>query len=82
MDHGFKPRDGARGQNLGHFCKVLSCCDEIFKCLYLDSRSSKKHSFLEHVYVHAILIRVHGHLCFINKVKGVFQVQGPLLLLP
>ena len=26
MDPEFKPRDGARGQNLGHFCKVLLCC--------------------------------------------------------
>ena len=26
MDPEFKPRDGARGQNLVHFCKVLLCC--------------------------------------------------------
>ena len=42
---------------------------KFFKCLYLDSQSSKKHTYLEHVYVHAIFIQVHGHLCFINQ-KG------------
>ena len=58
MDPGFKPRDRARGQNQGHFSKVLLCCVENFKCLYLDSQWLKKHSYLEHVYVHAIFIQV------------------------
>ena len=60
MHPGFKPRDGARGQSLGHFCEVLLCCGKVFKCLYLDNQSSKKHSHLEHVYAHAIFIQVHG----------------------
>ena len=73
MDPEFKLRDGARGQNLGHFCKICSyAANKLFKCLY--SQSSKKHSYLEHVYVHAIFIQVHGHLCFINKLKGFFRV--------
>ena len=58
MDSGFKPRGGAGCQNLGHFCEVLLWCGKVFTCLYLDSQSSKKHSYLEHAYVHAIFIPV------------------------
>ena len=28
----------------------------VFKCLYLDSQSSKQHSYLEHVHIHAFFI--------------------------
>ena len=72
MDPEFKPRDGARGQNLGHFCKAVN-----FLNAYISIVSrQKKHSYLEHVYVHAIFIQVvHGHLCFINKLKGFFRCK-------
>ena len=40
----------------------------------------KKHSYLEQVYVHAIFILVHGHLCFINKLKGFFRCKAHLVV--
>ena len=34
------PRGGARGQNLGHLCKMLYCCVKIYICLYVSSQLS------------------------------------------
>ena len=31
---------GARGQNVGHLCKILYCCVKVFICLYVSSQLS------------------------------------------
>ena len=62
----------------------IKICDTFVKCSYaavkflnayisIVSRQKKINSFLEHLYVHAISIQVHGHLCLINKLKGLFR---------